>query len=65
LFLEMPVVASIFSQLLQTRFTVVLTPYGGCALDIDNAEHYAAICTNFEPWRAHQDALVQERKQPS
>jgi hypothetical protein len=62
-FLEMPVVASVLSQLLKTRFTVVLTPYGGCALDIDNAEHYAAVCANFERWRAHQDALVRERKQ--
>src|ERR1043166_6203034 len=52
-FLELPVVASVFSQLLQTRFTVVLTPYGGCTLDIDNAEHYAAVCANFERWRAH------------
>jgi GTP:adenosylcobinamide-phosphate guanylyltransferase len=62
-FLEMPVVASAFSQLLQTRFTAVLTPYGGCALDIDNAEHYAAVCANFERWRAHQYALAKEHKQ--
>ncbi len=62
-FLEMPVVASVFSQLLQTRFTVVLAPYGGCTLDIDNAEHYAAVCANFERWRAHQYALAKERKQ--
>src|SRR5947208_3036688 len=33
-FLEMPVMASVLSQLLQTRFTTVLTPYGGCALDV-------------------------------
>ena len=62
-FLEMPVAASVFSQFLQTRFTVVLTPYGGCALDIDNAEHYAAVCANFERWQAHQEALAKERKQ--
>jgi GTP:adenosylcobinamide-phosphate guanylyltransferase len=62
-FLEMPVVSSVFSQLLRTRFTVVLTPYGGCTLDIDNAEHYAAVCANFERWRAHQYALAKEHKQ--
>lgn len=62
LFLELPVVASVLSQLLHTRFTVVLTPYGGCALDVDKAEHYAAICANFPAWIAHQQALVTERK---
>lgn len=62
LFLELPVVASVFSQLLQTRFTAVLTPYGGCTLDVDNAEHYAAICANFPQWIAHQQALAKERK---
>jgi hypothetical protein len=63
LFLEMPVIASVFSQLLQTRFTTVLTPYGGCTLDIDNADHYAAVCANFERWRVHQHDLAKERKQ--
>ncbi len=63
LFLEMPVVASVLSQLLQTRFTAVVTPYGGCALDVDNADHYAAICANFTSWLAHQHTLVKERKQ--
>jgi len=63
-FLELPVVASGLSQLLQTRFTTVLTPYGGCALDIDNADHYAAVSANFERWLAHQHTLAQDRKQP-
>jgi len=62
-FLEMPVMASVLSQLLQTRFTTVLTPYGGCALDIDNAEHYAAASANFEPWLAYQHRLAMELKQ--
>ena len=64
-FLELPVVASVLSQLLQTRFTTVFTPYGGCALDIDNAEHYAAVIANFERWLAHQHTLAQDRKQPT
>jgi len=62
-FVDMPVMASVLSQLLQTRFTTVLTPYGGCALDIDNAEHYAAVCANFEPWLAYQHTLAKELKQ--
>jgi len=62
-FLEMPVIASVLSQLLQTRFTAVLTPYGGCALDIDNAEHYAAVGANFERWLIYQHTLARERKQ--
>jgi len=64
-FLELPVVASGLSQLLQTRFTTVLTPYGGCALDIDNADHYSAVSANFERWLAHQHTLAQDRKQPN
>lgn len=63
LFLEMPVVASVLSQLLQTRLTGVLVPYGGCALDVDNAEHYAAVCANVERWLAYQQQLVKEFKQ--
>ena len=62
-FLEMPVVASVLSQLLQTRLTAILTPYGGCALDVDNAEHYAAVCANFERWLTYQHTLARERKQ--
>lgn len=61
-FLEIPVVASVLSQLLHTRFTAILTPYGGCALDVDNAEHYQAICSNFELWLAHQATVAQELK---
>lgn len=62
-FLEMPVVASALSHLLQTRFTAVITSYGGCALDIDNAEHYAAVCANFERWLTYQHTLAQTLKQ--
>jgi len=61
-FLELPVVCSLLSQLLDTRFNIVTTPYGGCALDIDNAEHYAALCTNFTAWLSHQETLVRDLK---
>jgi hypothetical protein len=62
-FLELSMVASLLSQLLRTRFTTVMTHYGGCALDVDNAEHYAAICANFERWMEHQETLARELKQ--
>lgn len=42
------------SNLLGTRFTTVETHYGGAALDIDTAEHYAVIQENFEPWKQMQ-----------
>jgi hypothetical protein len=64
-FLELSMVASLLSQLLRTRFTMVMTRYGGCALDVDNAEHYEAICANFDRWMAHQETLAKELKQRS
>jgi hypothetical protein len=63
LFLEVSMVASLMSQLLRTRFTTVVTHYGGCTLDIDNAKHYKAICTNFDRWLAYQYDLAKELKQ--
>lgn len=62
-FLELPLAASLMSHLLCCRFTTVMTHYGGCAIDIDNAEHYDAICANFVRWHAHQQTLAQELKQ--
>ncbi len=64
-FLDLPVVASLMSQVLRTRFTTVMTHYGGCTLDIDNAEHYAIICANFTRWLDHQQALAKELKRQS
>jgi hypothetical protein len=62
-FLDLSLVASLYFQLLRARFTTVMTHYGGCALDVDNAEHYAAICTNFDRWMEHQDTLAKTLKQ--
>jgi MobA-like NTP transferase protein len=62
-FVELPMVASLLSQLLRTRFTTVMTHYGGCTLDVDNAEHYDAICANFDRWIDHQETLATELKQ--
>jgi hypothetical protein len=55
-------VSSLMSQLLRTRFTMVETHYGGCALDVDNADHYRAICDNFDRWHMSQRDLVNELK---
>jgi len=62
LFLDLPMVASRLSQALQTRVTMVPTYYGGCTLDVDNAEHYEAICVNFTRWLTHQERLAKELK---
>ncbi len=62
LFLDLSMLASHLSQALQTRLTMVLTCYGGCTLDVDNAEHYEAVCKNFTRWLAHQDRLAKELK---
>jgi CTP:molybdopterin cytidylyltransferase MocA len=62
-FVELPMVASLMSQLLRTRFTTIETHYGGCTLDVDNAEHYEALCANFESWLAYQHVLAKELKQ--
>jgi GTP:adenosylcobinamide-phosphate guanylyltransferase len=62
LFLDLSMLASCISQALQTRLTMVTTYYGGCTLDVDNAEHYEAICVNFTRWLAHQERLAQELK---
>ena len=45
--------------------SLVETPYGGCALDVDNAEHFEAIRTNFTAWQACQYALAKELKPQS
>ncbi len=59
---DLSMLASHFSQALQTRVTMVPTYYGGCTLDVDNAEHYEAICANFTRWLAHQERLAKELK---
>lgn len=62
-YLHMSLASSLMSQLLRTRFTMVETHYGGCALDVDNADHYRAICDNFDPWRMYQHGLAKELEQ--
>lgn len=61
--LHKSMVASLMSQLLRTRFALVETHYGGCALDVDNADHYQAICDNFDRWHSYLNGLAKELKQ--
>lgn len=49
------------SRLLQTRFALVSTTYGGAALDVDNEEHFEIIRLNFQRWRDHQEDLYARR----
>ncbi len=44
------------SQLLDTRFRVVVTEAGGCAVDIDNEHDYDAALRGYERWRPRQVA---------
>jgi hypothetical protein len=62
-FLDLSRVASLVSQLLRTRFSTAFTHYGGCTLDVDNEEHYEAICANFKRWLEHQETLAEDLKQ--
>jgi hypothetical protein len=48
------------SKLLRTRFRFIVTEGGGCAVDLDNEEDFAAAEACFEDWRARQRARVAE-----
>ncbi|MBW2306295.1 MAG: nucleotidyltransferase family protein [Deltaproteobacteria bacterium] len=59
LFLNRRDVESSISPILGTRFTSVLTSFGGAALDVDSEEHYAVMKFNFSRWR---DFLAQKAR---
>jgi hypothetical protein len=42
------------SALLRADFRFVMTDVGGCALDIDNAEDFAAAAQRFDEWKSLQ-----------
>ena len=50
--------------ILQTRFAMTTTTYGGAALDVDDKEQFAVIGSRFHRWRAIQEDLHGRRKQP-
>ncbi|CAM2065091.1 Nucleotidyltransferase family protein [Sulfidibacter corallicola] len=39
------------SRILGTRFKIVVTHFGGAAVDVDNDADYLAVCQRFEEWR--------------
>jgi len=50
------------SNLLKTRFTSVMTNYGGAALDIDTPEQYAIVKENFRRWKEYQYRLARRER---
>lgn len=50
----MAVVENAASKLLGTRAKMVITDYGGCAVDVDHASNVRAIEENYDSWMALQ-----------
>jgi hypothetical protein len=48
------------SSLLRTRFRLIVTEAGGCAVDIDNEHDLDAACERFAEWRAQQERRARE-----
>lgn len=44
-------VCATVGRMLRTRFTALVCPFGGAALDIDNEHDLAAMAENFRVWR--------------
>ncbi len=53
------------SHILGTRFKLVVTSFGGTAIDVDNEADYKAICERFEEWVAIQRALKKPGTAPA
>lgn len=51
------VVEAAASKILGTRARIVITGYGGAAVDVDHASNVAAIEENYDEWMAAQRAL--------
>lgn len=58
-FIALPRVERAVSRLLRTRFRVVQTEVGGCAVDIDKEADYDAARERFEAWRSEQQARAE------
>ena len=52
------------NHLLGTRTEVVMTNYGGAALDCDNAESYKVLSAMFSKWMSRQEKIAENIKQP-
>jgi hypothetical protein len=46
--------------MLQTRFCFEVMAVGGCGIDVDNEEEYAAVQKHFERWSSEQARLAEE-----
>lgn len=46
--------------MLQTRFCFEVMAVGGCGIDVDNEEEYAAVQKHFERWSQEQARLAEE-----
>jgi molybdopterin-guanine dinucleotide biosynthesis protein A len=64
-FLDRDKLTEDIGAILQTRFTVAMTTYGGAALDVDDKEQLAVIGSQFHRWRALQEDHHGARTQPS
>jgi CTP:molybdopterin cytidylyltransferase MocA len=62
-FLHKDKVAEDIGAILQTRFAMATTTYGGAALDVDDEEQLEVIESQFQRWRALQEDLHRKRKQ--
>ncbi len=51
-------------RLLQTRFRFVATEVGGCAVDIDNEEHYQTAKLRYQEWRRNQEETAERLHGP-
>jgi hypothetical protein len=60
-FLDKDKLAGDIGAILQTRFAVTTTTYGGAALDVDDKEQFAVIRSQFHRWRALQEDLYNRR----
>ena len=63
-FLDKNKVAEDIGAILQTRFAMTTTTYGGAALDVDDKAQLAVIGSRFHRWRAQQEDLYNRRTQP-
>jgi molybdopterin-guanine dinucleotide biosynthesis protein A len=62
-FLDREKVEKDVSTILQTRFAIATTTYGGAALDVDDKEQLAVIESQFQRWRGLQEDLYRRRRQ--
>jgi len=60
--LQLEAIEKTVSEVLGTRFKTVETSFGGAALDVDSEAAYRAVGSMFEPWRAYQGSLAQEKR---